>query len=124
MNTQPVRVDLSQLDFDADIPLIDEDDLLINETFKINVSAKTCGDGVSTNEILAVRKPSTRACKDCTCGKADVESIVKNPYKSKCGKCDLGDAFRCSDCPQMGQPIFKLDQVPLEIKQLHDWEND
>ncbi|XP_073012005.1 anamorsin homolog [Typha latifolia] len=95
-----------QMDDDSD--LIDEDSLLTEDDL-----AKPNLPIVGDCEIGSARK----ACKNCTCGRAEVEAKVEkleltaeqieNP-QSACGSCGLGDAFRCTGCPYRGLPPFKL----------------
>ncbi|XP_059315033.1 anamorsin homolog isoform X6 [Lycium ferocissimum] len=87
---------------DDDSDLIDEDSLLNEEDLK-------------KSQLPSVGKTG-KACKTCTCGRAEAETKVKlgptaeqlNNPQSACGSCGLGDAFRCSTCPYKGLPPFKL----------------
>eukprot|EP00258_Populus_trichocarpa_P035188 XP_024451207.1 anamorsin homolog isoform X1 [Populus trichocarpa] len=84
-----------QIDDDSD--LIDEDSLLTEEDLK----------KPQPPLVGSTRK----ACKNCTCGRAEAEETVKlglTTDQSACGSCWLGDAFRCSTCPYKGLPPFKL----------------
>lgn len=69
-----------------------------------------------------------KPCANCSCGlKERVEgnsSVLIDPNQQKdlengnvesaCGKCYLGDAFRCASCPFKGLPAFeKGDKVKL-----------
>ena len=48
-------------------------------------------------------------CADCTCGRAENMAAEKQKEvkSSACGKCGMGDAFRCASCPYLGKPAFK-----------------
>jgi len=96
---------------DDDIELEDEDDILMNETEKVNIPTF----GGDTDDCGVSGQKTRKACKDCTCGRAEEEQ--KGTYEpnkiemapvSACGSCGLGDAFRCSGCPFLGQPAFKM----------------
>ncbi|XP_041021802.1 anamorsin homolog isoform X1 [Juglans microcarpa x Juglans regia] len=96
-----------KVQIDDDLDLIDEDSLLSEEDLK-----KPQIPLVDDCEVGSTRK----ACKNCTCGRAEVEEKVQiqptveqiNIPQSACGSCGLGDAFRCSTCPYKGLPPFKL----------------
>ncbi|KAL0327720.1 UNVERIFIED_CONTAM: Anamorsin [Sesamum angustifolium] len=98
---------LPKVQVDDDLDLIDEDSLLTEEDLKKpQLPPSDC-------EVGSTRK----ACKNCTCGRAEAEEKVEklgismdqlNNPQSACGNCGLGDAFRCSTCPYKGLPPFKL----------------
>jgi len=120
----------SELNDDGVADLVDDDALLAKEQEKVVVARveADCGTGKG-----AARK----ACKNCTCGLAAeliADERAKGPAKpaaavangtvpattkvvSACGNCGLGDAFRCSGCPYLGQPAFKQsgDVVKLSL---------
>uniref|UniRef100_A0A6B2LDU9 Anamorsin homolog n=1 Tax=Arcella intermedia TaxID=1963864 RepID=A0A6B2LDU9_9EUKA len=103
-------------DVQGEDDLVDEADL-IAEGDKVKpdmAKIKTefdCGAGSSGG----------KACKNCTCGRAELEAAGQQPQKKKltlemienpglessCGSCGLGDAFRCAGCPYRGLPPFK-----------------
>jgi len=84
--------------------MINEDELMKDETL-VTVTEKFCG----TDDRIMPGKP----CENCTCGRKELvesESGVKKletgQVESSCGKCYLGDAFRCASCPFLGKPAF------------------
>ena len=62
-----------------------------------------------------------KACANCNCGLKErlegnttVAELENGNIESECGKCYLGDAFRCASCPYRGVPAFeKGDKVKL-----------
>ncbi|GAQ84139.1 hypothetical protein KFL_001770250 [Klebsormidium nitens] len=99
---------------DDDAELVDEDALLTEEDM---VRPALPNNPVTDDCGASGRK----ACKNCTCGRAEMEEadpkttvkavltsdLLENP-QSACGSCGLGDAFRCSGCPYKGLPAFRL----------------
>ena len=98
----------------AKFETINEDELMKNvETKLVEVTEKFCGvgDGI---------KPG-KPCDNCTCGLKEIyEASLAGgeagiQVESSCGKCYLGDAFRCAGCPFRGQPAFEPgDKVKLQ----------
>lgn len=93
-----------------DADLMDESELLTDAD---RVRPSTV---VGDCEVTSTKK----ACKNCTCGRAEMEAegtapkpkltldMIENPgVNSSCGSCALGDAFRCAGCPYRGLPAFK-----------------
>jgi len=81
--------------------LEDENDLLEDEDLKLPSKKKQ-------DDCEVGKGGQRKACKNCSCGRKEGTSTVPTPVvKSSCGNCYLGDAFRCSGCPYLGQPSFK-----------------
>jgi Cytokine-induced anti-apoptosis inhibitor 1, Fe-S biogenesis len=71
------------------------------------VTKKFCGE----DDGIKPMKP----CANCSCGLKEIYEAAEQangqanvqPAESSCGKCYLGDAFRCAGCPYRGQPAFE-----------------
>lgn len=94
----------------GDEDLVDDEELLTEEDRERPAPAAA--------DDCEVGKAGRKACKDCTCGRADAEAagvkvalteeMLQNPgVGSSCGNCSLGDAFRCAGCPYRGLPAFQ-----------------
>ena len=66
-----------------------------------------------------------KPCENCSCGKKELfegaqasgnlKDLENGAVESACGKCYLGDAFRCASCPYLGKPAFEAgDKVKLQ----------
>ena len=120
-------------DDDGEEETIDEDALL-TEKDKAKPTTAEGGDGVGC-------PPTRKPCKDCTCGRKEEEEMKENnatpaksavvkmdlendpndeTFKSACGNCALGDAFRCAGCPYLGQPAFKENDEENKVVMLDD----
>ena len=90
--------------------LINTDDLLDDKDILKPVASTQFDCGTS-------KEAKKKACKNCTCGLAEEieneaagqqkKNVESANFKSACGSCYLGDAFRCASCPYLGMPAFK-----------------
>tara|TARA_B100000686_G_C16779168_1_gene970604 strand:+ start:913 stop:1248 length:336 start_codon:yes stop_codon:yes gene_type:complete len=94
---KPIKLD----DTDLVDDLVDEDDLL--SSYDLLMSGLTKPNKITKKDC----KISRKACKNCSCGRADKST----ENKSMCGNCHLGDGFRCDTCPSKGLSPFSLDQL-------------
>lgn len=73
------------------------------------------------NTNIHAKKTIKRKCDNCTCSLSKSDTNNTSNYKSKCGNCYLGDAFRCSGCPYKGMPAFKEgEEVKFDEDNLND----
>lgn len=98
--------------------VIDEDALLTDEDRQAKVP-RTSGAADCTTR--------RRACKNCSCGRAELEAklvaqgklsanddvanaeeaaMLAGPPAGGCGNCSRGDAFRCAGCPFLGKAAW------------------
>lgn len=100
---------------DGDEDMIDEDALLSDDLL---APPPAMGERTATDDCSG-----RKACDNCTCGRADEEKAAGEPQqapKSSCGKCHLGDAFRCASCPYLGKPAFKPGEEHLVLDLMDD----
>lgn len=50
-------------------------------------------------------------CKNCTCSRQE-----ESRAPSDCGRCHLGDAFRCAGCPYTGFAAFMPGEAPAKVE--------
>ena len=85
---------------------VGEDELLTDSDKKSKTAKKAALDCTTRR----------RACKNCVCGRAELEQKLiaegkelpgdDGPPVGGCGGCSKGDAFRCATCPFRGQPAW------------------
>ncbi|GKY94080.1 hypothetical protein MPSEU_000374500 [Mayamaea pseudoterrestris] len=104
------------LNFDGNADEIDEDDLLNSNT--LLAPPPTMRTKVKGGDIddCGGRAP----CENCSCGRAAMYNSEEKDKaagaSSACGKCSLGDAFRCASCPHLGKPAWKPGEENLVLK--------
>jgi hypothetical protein len=102
-----------------DADMIDEDGLLEDTTNLLAPPPAMNTQSAVDGDDCAGRKP----CDNCTCGRAEKEAgdaAQTQAPKSSCGKCHLGDAFRCASCPYLGKPAFKPGEEHLVLQLTDD----
>lgn len=106
----PIRI---TIDADDDEEMIDEDNLL-SDASNLLAPPPAMSEVATKQDDCSGREP----CADCTCGRSENKNPTqeKQPVKSSsCGKCGLGDAFRCASCPYLGKPAFKPGEEHLVL---------
>jgi len=112
------KISLEDLE-DDQLEFVEEEKLLLGEDL-----LKQKITEFDPNDDCGTGKGKQKACKNCTCGRADGNFVEKPSKKitledlekgidlpeSSCGSCFLGDAFRCPGCPMLGLPAFKPGQ--------------
>lgn len=111
------KVSMVTLDDDD---MIDEDALLADSSNLLAPPPAMSAAAMKNNDDCSGRAP----CDNCSCGRAEMlagkDAATKTPAKkvggsSNCGKCGMGDAFRCASCPYLGKPAFKADEAHLVL---------
>jgi hypothetical protein len=99
-----------------DADMIDEDGLLDDKLLAPPPAMNA--QALASTDDCAGRTP----CDNCTCGRADATNVgePKQAPSSSCGKCHLGDAFRCASCPYLGKPAFKSGEEHLVLQLTDD----
>jgi len=115
---RPAKRGWEDLAAEGESELLDEDLFLKDADKALKKPVYDCGSG----------EKSKKACKNCTCGRAEQiekenapirpkitpEMLLNPAVNSSCGSCSLGDAFRCEGCPYRGLPSFTPGQ-PIKL---------
>eukprot|EP01001_Neometanema_parovale_P012965 NODE_9306_length_650_cov_100.912713_g9040_i0.p2 GENE.NODE_9306_length_650_cov_100.912713_g9040_i0~~NODE_9306_length_650_cov_100.912713_g9040_i0.p2 ORF type:complete len:127 (-),score=40.80 NODE_9306_length_650_cov_100.912713_g9040_i0:215-595(-) len=110
----------ARVDVPEDDDMVDESTLLEDE----DKERKVVTDAVILGDCSTRRK----ACKNCSCGRAELEkqaeitgaaAAMPAMPSGGCGNCSRGDAFRCAGCPFLGKPNWKPGEK-VELANLDD----
>ena len=102
---------------------IDEENLLLSDDAHALLAVPPAMSAVkrkggTAEDDCGGREP----CENCSCGRAAGSMMSNDDNKtshdhrsSNCGKCALGDAFRCASCPHLGKPAWKPGEEHLVL---------